>query len=302
MGEEFDSSTDPETFPIFVLGGELSRKCYNFEKTAAPRVRHDGRLLYIASWSVRPYHALQAMVPDDFDEATGMRTRHEDELVPTPACPEDGTRGVAQFALHPLTGETYYACDGDCPEGADAASCPAGVIYDASGHERARYRGLLAVSTRGALLLSRGEHPRDLEILGPGEDVPVPVEAGDGGIGGMRVVAARSHGAGFRIVTYDQVDHDWRNARLWHIASDGTVRLEGRYPDVEPHYRLHVALDAEGNLYQTGFGPYVDGGSPRQVHRQALGASTLEILFDESAQPSGIPLLITNGASFPTGF
>lgn len=299
MGEEIDTSTpNIENLPIFALGGDLTRKCYNFEVTAVPRVRNDGRLLYIASWVVRPYHAVQAMVPDDFDEATGMRVRHDDELVPTPACPEGSTRGIAQFALHPLTGDIYYACE--CPYDADA-SCPGGAIFDSHGHKWPRYEALLAVSEHAVFLLSTGPQLRDLSVLSPGADEPTPIDDEDAGIGGIRVAAARSHGAGFRIVTYDEADDgSWHDARLWYVTPDARVRLEGRYPDIAPRHGPRVAIDAEANLYETTFGPYIDGGAARQVSRQALGASTVEIVFDESAQPSGIPLLLSD-AAFPTG-
>jgi len=310
VGEEAEDGFLPKRdFPVIAMAEDYEQECYNFEVTEAPRVRHDGRLLYIASWQVRPYRAIHALVPDGYDDTQHVRVRHEDEHVPTSGCPEDRTRGVKRFVLDPESGDIYYTCEWNCSVAEQGPDCPAGTIYDGQGRAIYRYGGLFGVAPGGTLLLgttvARGVGPDDLEILRSGARETVPVESGaDAGISGGVIAAIRGGAGGFWIVSYEEEpdSYRWQSARRFWISFDGAVRADGDYGSAEPRDVRAAALDAEGRLYELRR-MWQSDIEIRQLVRLTQGHDEPEVLFDDSSQAAGgIRLHITPDTVLATGF
>ena len=304
MGEAVDRSatSNSDDFVAILSPNDLDVHCQNFEVSSAPQIRPDGRLIYVADWWVSHRFELRLLVPDDIAPETGLRTRHADQVVPTPVCDDPESWGVERFVVDPRNGNAYYSClyyddePGEHPL----------RFYDSSGdvfHEGS----LIAVSRRGDLLIGwLGGGELSLQSQRSGAD-PIPIEWPEA-IEGHDPVAVRSHGNGFWVAWVndgpDDIEYTQRDAYLVSVALNGRAEIVTHYPELEgvvENARLQVAaLDAEGDLYEirTAYSE----ASMDQVARRRRDGSPSEVIWDETQQPDGgLPLYVGDRSYFATG-
>jgi hypothetical protein len=304
MGEAVDRSPvgNSDDFVAILSPSDHDVHCQNFEISSAPQIRPDGRLIYVADWWVSHRFELRLLVPDDIDPETGVRTRHADHVVPTPACDDPESWGVERFVVDPRNGNAYYSClyyddePGEHPL----------RFYDSGGD--VFYEGrLLAVSHRGDLLIGwLGGGDLWLQSrLRSAERIPIEWPEA---VAGYDAVAVRSHGIGFWVAMVDDgpddIEYTRRDAYLVSIEPSGHVEILTHYPQLEgvdEYARLQVAaLDAEGDLYEVR--PTNRDESTDQVARRRRDGSPSEVIWDETQQPDGgLPLYVGDRSYFATG-
>jgi hypothetical protein len=236
---------------------------------------HRGRLVVLVN--LGPGADLYDFVPDG--DGLGLYPQKpEINDVPIPTLCLD----PANFFTDPAGGELVYLCS-DADNLCTTGGCP---YYYESGAEYA--------VPEGYYLVHRGLHGADLlRTVGTPSEETLTIRDRDGALHPVTqeldTWIFRAHEEGFWALVSG-------NER-WNIALDGTVSLDGVYPDPPPASRNlgSGAFEASGALIRMG----VSTGDPveDQIFRSELGDVEAEVVYTEA----GNPLVKLHASEFFTG-